>query len=73
MNAVSDVPIGVCDMERSLRFYRDLLRLEVMSEWTAKREIDGSLPPNATYGRPWQTWRLISATPNITLAIIIDA
>jgi catechol 2,3-dioxygenase-like lactoylglutathione lyase family enzyme len=34
MNAVSHVAIGVRDMERSLRFYRDLLGLEVMSDQT---------------------------------------
>ncbi len=34
MNAISHVAIGVRDMERSLRFYRDLLGLEVMSDQT---------------------------------------
>src|SRR6202158_2100724 len=34
MNAVSHVAIGVRDMERSLRFYRDLLGMEVRSDNT---------------------------------------
>jgi catechol 2,3-dioxygenase-like lactoylglutathione lyase family enzyme len=32
MNGISHVAIGVRDMERSLRFYRDLLGLEVRSD-----------------------------------------
>jgi len=43
MNAISHVAIGVRDMERSLRFYRDLLGLEVMSDQT---QPIGNMPVN---------------------------
>jgi catechol 2,3-dioxygenase-like lactoylglutathione lyase family enzyme len=39
MNGVSHVAIGVRDMEKSLRFYRDLLGLEV--RYDAMQPIDG--------------------------------
>src|SRR6516165_2134241 len=47
MNAVSHVAIGVRDMERSLRFYRDLLGLEVMSDQT---QPIGNMP--TLYAKP---------------------
>jgi catechol 2,3-dioxygenase-like lactoylglutathione lyase family enzyme len=47
MNAISHVAVGVRDMERSLRFYRDLLGLEVMSDQT--RPI-GDMP--TLYAKP---------------------
>jgi catechol 2,3-dioxygenase-like lactoylglutathione lyase family enzyme len=47
MNAISHVAIGVRDMERSLRFYRDLLGLEVMSDQT---QPIGNMP--TLYAKP---------------------
>ncbi len=47
MNAVSHVAIGVRDMDRSLRFYRDLLGLEVMSDQT---QPIGNMP--TLYAKP---------------------
>jgi catechol 2,3-dioxygenase-like lactoylglutathione lyase family enzyme len=47
MNAVSHVAIGVRDMERSLKFYRDLLGLEVRFDST---QPIGNMP--ALYANP---------------------
>ena len=45
MNGISHVAIGVRDLERSLRFYRDLLGLEVRSD--EMQPIGGMPTPQA--------------------------
>jgi len=47
MNGVSHVAIGVRDMEKSLKFYRDLLGLEVRSD---KTQPIGGMP--SLYAKP---------------------
>jgi lactoylglutathione lyase len=77
MNAVSHVAIGVRDMERSLRFYRDLLGLEVMSDQTqpignmptlyAKPETGKRRAVNLRYGKgPGRGFLVLSERPGGT-------
>ena len=77
MNAISHVAIGVRDMERSLRFYRDLLGLEVMSDQTqpignmptlyAKPETGKRRAVNLRYGKgPGRGFLVLSERPGGT-------
>jgi catechol 2,3-dioxygenase-like lactoylglutathione lyase family enzyme len=77
MNAISHVAIGVRDMERSLRFYRDLLELEVMSDQTqpignmptlyAKPEASKRQAVNLRYGKgPGRGFLVLSERPGGT-------
>lgn len=66
IRAVSHVAIGVTDMDRALKFYRDALGMTVSLDATEERDASGDLPANRRRG-VYLRWRDGSAESFVVL------